>query len=155
MSRSENNWLVIGYRTKAKVDPWGSESRYIPSICLRSWPQTTRIRNTFFSGHRSKGGTAWGSVVQHRFVIPWSGMIGGSRAYVEWVSEWDWLPNITCNDISVIYVTAHRCTGGLKKSDLQSDSQRHRHSAGLFNVPVQAPTRGQPFYTVIPRNRPI
>ena len=30
-------WLV---RRKAKVSPWGSESRYIPSICLRSWPQT-------------------------------------------------------------------------------------------------------------------
>ena len=27
--------------------------------------------------------------------------------------------------------------------------------AYAFNVPVQAPTQGQPFYTVIPRNRPI
>ena len=26
--------------------------------------------------------------------------------------------NGTCNDISVIYVTAHRCAGGLKKLDL-------------------------------------
>ena len=32
---------------------------------------------------------------------------------------------------------------------------RHRHFVGFFNVPVQAPTRGQPFYTVILRNRPI
>ena len=32
-------------------------------------------------------------------------------------SEWDWLFNVTCNDISIIhvYVTAHRCAGGLKK----------------------------------------
>ena len=37
----------------------------------------------------------------------------------------------------------------------RSGSQRHRHFVGLFNVPVQAPTRDHPFYTVIPRNRPI
>ena len=61
------------------------------------------------------------------------------------------LLNVTCNDISVIYVTAHRCAGGLKKKfDLQSGSQRHRHFVGFFNVPVLAPTRDQPFYTVIP-----
>ena len=29
------------------------------------------------------------------------------------VSEWIWLFNVTFNDISVIYVTAHRCAGGL------------------------------------------
>ena len=27
---------------------------------------------------------------------------------------------------------------------------RHRHFVGFFNVPVLAPTRDQPFYTVIP-----
>ena len=63
---------------------------------------------------------------------------------------------VTINDISVIYVTAHRCAGGLKKMlDLRSGSQRHRHFVGFFNVPVKASTRGQPFYTVISRNRPI
>ena len=63
------------------------------------------------------------------------------------MSEWDWLLNVTCNDISVIYVTVHRCTGVLKKKfDLRSGSQSHRHFVGFFNVPVQAPTRGQPFY---------
>ena len=62
----------------------------------------------------------------------------------------------TINDISVIYVTAHRCAGGLKKKlDLRSGSQRHRHFVGFFNVPVLAPTRDQPFYTVIPTHRPI
>ena len=30
---------------------------------------------------------------------------------------------------------------------------RHRHFAGFFNVPVLAPTRDQPFYTVIPTHR--
>ena len=70
--------------------------------------------------------------------------------------EVNWLFNITINDISVIYVTAHRCAGGLKKKlDLWTGSKRHRHFVGFFNVPVQAPTRGHPFYTVIPRNRPI
>ena len=35
------------------------------------------------------------------------------------VSEWvNWLFNVTINDISVIYVTAHRCAGGLKKLGL-------------------------------------
>ena len=64
--------------------------------------------------------------------------------------------NVTINDISVIYVTAHRCAGGLKKKyDLRSGSQRHRHFVGFFNVPVLAPTRDEPFYTVIPTHRPI
>ena len=68
----------------------------------------------------------------------------------------NWLFNVTTNDISVIYVTAHRCAGGLKKKlDLRSGSQRHRHFVGFFNVPVLAPTRDQPFYTVIPTHRPI
>ena len=49
-------------------------------------------------------------------------------------------------------MTAHTCAGGL---NLRSGSQRHRHFVGFFNVPVQALTRGQPFYTVIPRNCPI
>ena len=67
------------------------------------------------------------------------------------MSEWDWLltshHKAKCNGISVIYVTVHRCTGGLKKKfDLRSGCQRHRHFVGFFNVPVQAPTRDQPFY---------
>ena len=49
-----------------------------------------------------------------------------------------------CNDSLVIYVTAQRYPGGLKKFDLRSGSTRH--FLGLFNVPVQAPTRGNPFY---------
>ena len=41
--------------------------------------------------------------------------------------------NVTIYDISVIYVTAHRCAGGLKKKlNLRSGSQRHRHFAGFF-----------------------
>ena len=68
--------------------------------------------------------------------------------------EWDWLLNVTCNVISVIYLTAHRCAGGLKKLNLRSGSQRHIHFVGFLNVPIQAPTRGHPFYTGIPRNRP-
>ena len=75
---------------------------------------------------------------------------------LRWVVELNCLFNVTINDISVIYVTAHRCAGGLKKKyDLRSGSQRHRHFVGFFNVPVLAPTRDQPFYTVIPTHRPI
>ena len=68
----------------------------------------------------------------------------------------NWLFNITINDISVIYVTARRCAGGMKKLDLRSGSQRHRHFVGFFNMPVLAPTRDYPFfYTVILTHRPI
>ena len=67
---------------------------------------------------------------------------------LDWIGL-NWLFNVTINDISVIYVTAHMCAGGLKKKlYLRSGSQRHRHFAGFFNVPVLAPTRDQPFYTV-------
>ena len=34
-----------------------------------------------------------------------------------------------------------------RKLDLRSGSQRHRHFGGFFNVSVQTPTRGHPFYT--------
>ena len=55
------------------------------------------------------------------------------------------LLNVICNDISVIYVTAHRCAGGLKKKfDLMSGSQQY--FVGFFYVPVEASTRGNPFY---------
>ena len=70
--------------------------------------------------------------------------------------EVNWLFNVTINDISVIYVTAHRCAGRLKKKlYLRSGSQRHSHFVGFFNVPVLAPTRDHPFYTLIPTHRPI
>ena len=68
--------------------------------------------------------------------------------------EVNWLLNVTINNISVIYVTAHWCAGGLKKLDLRSGSQRHRHLVGFLNVPVQAPTRDQPFHTVISTHHP-
>ena len=60
--------------------------------------------------------------------------------------------HVTCNDIS-LYMWRQKCAGGLKNElDLRSGSQRHRHFVGFFYVPVQAPTRGHPFYTV---NLPI
>ena len=69
--------------------------------------------------------------------------------------ELNWLFNVTINDISVIHVTAHRSAGGLKKKlNLRSGSQRQRHFVEFFNGPVQAPTRDQPFYMVIPTHRP-
>ena len=68
----------------------------------------------------------------------------------------NWLFSVTCNEISAIYVTAHGCAGGLKKWDIWSGSQRHTHFVGFFNVSVQTPRRGRPFYyTVIPRKRYI
>ena len=67
-----------------------------------------------------------------------------------------WMLTVTSNDISVIYLTAHRCAGGLKKKlDLWSGFQRHRHFVGLFNVPVQAPTRDQPFIRLFLETAPF
>ena len=63
---------------------------------------------------------------------------------LRWV---EWLFNVTFNDISDTYVTPHRCSGRLKKKfDLQSGYQCHRHSVWFCSMPVQAPTRGHPFY---------
>ena len=94
---------------------------------------------------------------EHQLVVRSYKLQANKYRITEWVSEWvNWLFNVTTKDISVIYVTAHRCAGGLKKKlDLRSGSQRHRHFVGFFNVPVLAPTRDQPFYTVIPTHRPI
>ena len=56
------------------------------------------------------------------------------------------LLNVKYNDISVIYVTAHRFAGGLKKKfDLVQ-------FLVFYNVPIQAPTRGYPFYMVNQRH---
>ena len=46
--------------------------------------------------------------------------------------------------ISVIYVTAHRCAGGLKKLNLWSGSQRHRHFVGFFKASKHR--HGPPFF---------
>ena len=50
------------------------------------------------------------------------------------LSRVDWLFNVTCNDISVIYVTAHRCEA-TEEIELRSGSKRHRHFVGFINVP--------------------
>ena len=62
----------------------------------------------------------------------------------------------TINDVSVIYVTAHRCVDRLKKKlYLRSGSQRHRHFVGFFNVPVQAPTRATLFIRLFRETAPF
>ena len=75
----------------------------------------------------------------------------------ECVGEWNLFLNVTCNNISIIYVTAQICEGGLKeKFDLRSGSQRRRHFVGFLNVPVQAQTKHWAnILTFIPRNCPI
>ena len=52
------------------------------------------------------------------------------------LGDWErnWLFNVTSNDISVIYMTAHRCAVGLKKKlDLRSGSQRHINTS-MFSL---------------------
>ena len=53
--------------------------------------------------------------------------------------------NVTINDISVIYVTAHRCAGGLKKKfDLRSGSQRSRWDTEVHILALTpGPSRGK------------
>ena len=64
---------------------------------------------------------------------------------IKWTSEIGWLTSHAT--IFQLYMWRHRCAGGLKKKlYLRPGSQRHRHFVGFFNVSVQAPIRGQPFY---------
>ena len=49
-----------------------------------------------------------------------------------WVSEWIWMLNVTCNDISVMI-----------EEEVEPND---RHFVVFFIVPVQAPTPGHPFY---------
>ena len=58
---------------------------------------------------------------------------------VKW--QWDWLCNVTRNDISVICVPTLDVQSESKKLNLRSGSQRHRHFVGFLNVPIQAPKR--------------
>ena len=54
------------------------------------------------------------------------------------VCEVNRLFNVTINDISVTYVTADRCVGGLKnKLYLRSGSQRHRHFVGFLYMNIR------------------
>ena len=68
----------------------------------------------------------------------------------------NWLFNVTINDISVIYVTAHSACGLKKELD----------KVVIMNISITFYSRilqrarpstdtGHPLYTVIPRNRPI
>ena len=70
---------------------------------------------------------------------------------IKW--EWDCLLNVTYSDISVIYMTAHGCAGGLKKKlNLRSGSQRHSHFVGTYVVSSPSKHRhGANLFTVIRR----
>ena len=58
--------------------------------------------------------------------------------------------NGTCNDISVIYVTAHRCTGGLKKLDLT-----RAPTPLTFRRVLQSTDTGLTFLPLYPENNPF
>ena len=51
---------------------------------------------------------------------------------------------VTCNNISVIYVTTQMCSGLKKKLYLRSGFQYHRHFVGFFKCPSYTDT-GSPF----------
>ena len=116
---------------------------------LQCYQNTLKICSTFF---RKNSRFCW---TEQNFVWPdfvFLKCLLLKNVWLSWV-ELNCLFNVTINDISVIYVTAHRCAGGLKKKyDLRLGSQRHRHFVGFFNVTVLAPTRDQPFYTGVVSN---
>ena len=66
------------------------------------------------------------------------------------MSEWDWMLNDTCKDISVIYVTAHRCAGGLKKLDLT-----RAPTPLTFRRVLQSTDTGLTFLLLFPENDPF
>ena len=47
----------------------------------------------------------------------------------------NWLLNVTINDSSVLYVTAHRWAGGLKKLDLRSGAHAIYILKGFLTYP--------------------
>ena len=62
---------------------------------------------------------------------------------------------VTVDDISVIYVMAYiYMRRQLKMFDKQSGSHA-RHLVGFFNVPAQASTRGNPFYSYSEKADPL
>ena len=70
------------------------------------------------------------------------------------VSEWDWLFNVTFNDISVMWRHIYRCAGRPKKKlDLRSGS----HAIDISQVSRVRPSTYTTtnLFTVIQRNRPI
>ena len=64
------------------------------------------------------------------------------------------LLNVTLNGISVIYVTAHRRVGGLKKFDLRSGSHAIDISSGSQTCQFKH-RPGANLFTVITKNRSI
>ena len=66
-----------------------------------------------------------------------------------------WLSNVTINGISVIYVTAHRCPGVLKKKLTYGRTPRHRYLVGFFSIAVQTPTRATLFIRLCRETAPF
>ena len=74
------------------------------------------------------------------------------RRGVEWIAHIQWIGHF--DDISVIYMTAHRYSGGLKKNvDLRSGLQARYISQGSLMCPSK-PKWGN-IFTVVQINRPF
>ena len=59
----------------------------------------------------------------------------GHEFWTPRVSGWvNWLFNVTINDISVIYVTAHRCAGGLNPTKIKPSTIFNFHIYSSQNV---------------------
>ena len=172
--RTIRNWdFVFGVHTPLMRSPFKSDQFALsacPSVCLSSVQNCCLDHNfsmTNFGGRLSftevlsmTQGCVMSLNGSHIFKVTvhtWTVQTILSSCYLWWLIDWlNWLLNVTINDISVIYVTAHRCAGGTEEEVVPTVGlPRHRHFAGFFNVPVLAPTRDHPFYTVIPTHRPI
>ena len=88
---------------------------YVPVQAPTRWPSDSGGSDTFGSFRRVR---YLGREFAYTWLLP--NCLNVSLFHT-WV-ELKWLFNVTINDISVLYVTAHRCAGGLKKLDLRSGS---------------------------------
>ena len=153
--------MTLGQGHDTPLVQWQATSRKYQGVFeAKSRVKTWQVRGIWSPWRSDLGLRSW-HILGPWTLIVWNSIQIGQGVKELWpghdVLSWvELVCNVTVNDISVIHVTAHRCAGGLKKKlDLRSGSQRHRHFVGFFNVPVLAPTRDHPFYTVIPTHRPI
>ena len=151
-SGSQRHRYFVGF-FKVSVQHWYRAillalSQLDPSI--EEWVSNSKSKDGLYAVRirHDNGEVNCANGVETHFSRLFSLHIGIRRTYY-------WVSKIGCLTPHATIFQLHRIAGGLKKLYLRSGSQRHSHFVGSFNVPIQAWTRGQPFYTIIMRNRPF
>ena len=112
---SHTKFHVMSHRTTEKNCKTNFEQRSMKS---QRTGRQKKVWETNFEQSKTRQHKAWHPLARG----------GGAKL------TWTLVFYVTCNNISVIYVTAHRCAGGLKKLYLRSDSTRLRHFVGLRSL---------------------